>query len=272
MRFDMHVHSSASGDCSTEMEETVQEAVLQGLSGLCFTDHCDLISGVTPGKRVKDCYTDWAKSYRAIERVRTIWGDRIEILHGMELAEMVQDPERARECAAAPGLDFLLGSVHALTGKLDFFYLDIEDQAACHQLADLYLDENIGMAELNLMDVIAHVGYFNRYISKKGFWIDMMEYEEKLRHLFGILVQNGRGIELNTSGMRRDPGPHFTIPDLPVLRLFRECGGEIVTTGSDAHMAKHVGSHLAEAEELLRAAGFRYTTVFRQRKPTFIPL
>ena len=272
MRFDMHVHSFISGDCLASMDDVVREAISRGLTGLCFTDHCDLICGKETGKRMTDCYPDWEKSYSQIAEVRAKWGDRIEILHGMELAEIVQDPERAREYAMAPGLDFLLGSVHALTGHQDFFYMDIQSQEDCHQLADLYLDENIRMAELNLMDAVAHVGYFNRYMSKKGFWVDLMEYEEKLRHLFLTLAKNGRGLEVNTSGLRRDPGPHFTNPDLPMLRLFKECGGEIVTMGSDAHLAKHVGSHLEVAEDLLLAAGFRYAAAFRQREPVFIPL
>jgi len=254
------------------MAETVQTAIAKGLSGLCFTDHCDLTSGQTPGQQIPDCYTNWERSYPQIEAVRAKWGQEIEILHGMELAEIVQDPERAQQYAAAPSIDFLLGSVHAVRGYLDFFFLDIPDMAACHTLADLYLDDNIDMAKFNLTDVIAHVGYFNRYTSRRGLTVDLMDYEEKLRHLFEILVQNGRGIELNTSGLRRNPGPNAMIPDLPVLRLFRECGGEIVTIGSDAHMAAHVGSHLAEGEAVLQAAGFRYMTIFRERKPNFIKL
>jgi len=254
------------------MEAAVEAGIAKGLDGICFTDHCDLMSGQTPGEEIATCYTDWEKSYREIERVRAKWGKQIEILHGMELAEIPQAPERARQCACAPGLDFVLGSIHAMTGHLDFYYMEYTDLAACRKLVDLYLDENIRMAELDLMDVVGHVGYYNRYMSRNGMWVDLMDYEEKLRHLFGILARNGRGIEVNTSGLRRNPGPHFTIPELPVLKVFRECGGEVVTTGSDAHMAHHVGSHLAEAEELLRAVGFRYVTVFRARKPEFIKL
>jgi len=272
MRFDFHVHSNVSADSNEPMTESVRAAIAAGLDGICFTDHCDLIHGEIPGKAVLRCYANWERSYEEIAKVRAEWGGQIEILHGMELAEIVQDPARARECAAAPGLDFLLGSIHAVTGYQDFYYMEFSNLVLCRQLADIYLDENIRMAELDIADVIAHLGYFNRYTSRWGVTVDLMDYEEKLRHLFRILVQNGRGIELNTSGLRRNPGPNEMIPTLPVLRLFRECGGEIVTLGSDAHMAKHVGNHLVEGEAFLQAAGFRYATVFRQRKPTFIQL
>jgi len=272
MRFDMHVHSNVSGDSSARMADVVGAAIDKGLDGLCFTDHCDLMNCEVPGKKEVHCYTNWARSYSEIARVRASFGDRIELLHGMELAEIAQDPERAEQCANAPELDFLLGSVHAVTGYKDFYYLDYPDLHFCRNLVDLYLDENIRLAELNIMDAVAHVSYYNRYMSQHGFWVDVMDYEEKLRHLFEILARNGKGIEINTSGLRRNPGPNRAIPELPVLKLFRECGGEVVTTGSDAHTAKHVGSHLGEAQELLRAAGFGYMTVFRKRKPDFISL
>jgi len=254
------------------MSEVAEAAVNLGLDGLCFTDHCDLMDAETPGKAAVGYYEGWEKSYGEIEVVRAEWGDKIEILHGMELGEIALAPERAKQCAMAPGLDFLLGSVHVVPGHKDFFWLKYPSMDFCRELADLYLDTNIRMAEVNLADAIAHIGYLNRYTQRDGFVIDFMDYEEKMRHLFGILVENGRGIEINTSGLRRNPGTGRLIPDLPELKLYKECGGEIVTIGSDAHSARHVGSHLHEAEELLRAAGFDYVTVFRQRKPNFIKL
>ena len=272
MRYDFHVHSDVSFDCGEPMANTIQAAITAGLDGICFTDHCDLIDGEVPGQIAADAVTNWERSYAAIETARAAFGDQIEILHGIELSEMTQDAERAKACTALPGLDFVLGAVHSVTGYQDFYFLDYPDAAFCRKLAELYIDENIRMAELNLMDAIAHIGYCNRYMAQRGLGVDLMVFEDGLRHLFRTLVQNGRGIELNTSGLRRNPGPNNTIPELPVLKLFRECGGEIVTLGSDAHQAKHVGSHLAEGAELLRTAGFGYTTIFRARKPTFIKL
>jgi len=252
------------------MEDMLQAAVEQGLAGICFTDHCDLIHFEQPGVRVENCYELWARGYEEIEKVRAAWGDKLEILQGMELSEIVQDQERACEIAKAPGLDYLLGAVHAVTDVKDFAFLDYQDHGINQALMERYFDENIRMAEINLMDAVAHVGYPNRYIFDQGQRrIDPMEYGDKLSRLFQILIQNGKGIEVNTSGLRQGIG---SFPNLAVLKRYRELGGEIVTTGSDAHRAQDVGSHLQEAQELLLAAGFRYMTVFRQRKPHFIKL
>jgi len=254
------------------MEHTVEAAISKGLAGICFTDHCDPVIPEFPEETNATGYEEWARSYANIARVREQFGDQIEIFHGMELAEMTHAPETARAWAKAPDLDFILGATHIVRGYQDFYFLEYPDHDFCRKLAELYVDEAIGMAELDLADVLAHLGYFNRYMAPLGFYVDIMDYEEKLRHLFKILVQNGRGLEVNTSGLRRNPGPHFHIPELAVLKLFRACGGEVVTTGSDAHTARHVGSHIQEGQELLREAGFRYTTIFRKRKPEFIKL
>ena len=57
-----------------------------------------------------------------------------------------------------------------------------------------------------------------------------------------------------------------------MLELFRGCGGELVTLGSDAHRPLDVGKGIAQAQELLRACGWRYFTVYQGRKPQQIKL
>lgn len=273
MRVDFHLHSNISLDSPEPMENIIQAAIDRGFDLICLTDHCDLIQHDVPGVSIgASSFAQWQRSYAEIARMRDKFGDQIEILHGMELAEIPQDPEQARFNASQPDLDFIIGSIHATSGVLDYHFLDYPDEAFCMALADVYLDENIRMAEMDLTDVLGHIGFINRYIVRAGLpLIDFMQFEEKLRHLFKILVENGRGIEVNTSGLRQQ-GMGAPFPDLPILRLYKECGGEIVTIGSDAHRAADVGLHFDKACEILQTAGFRYQTIFRQRKPAFIPL
>jgi len=252
------------------MAASAEAAIAKGLGAICFTDHCDLFHSDQVGVYYEPGFAIWERGYPYIEEARALWGDQIEIFRGMELSEIAQDPVLAAEYASAPGIDFLLGSAHTVTGEIEFRFLEYPNLEMCHALVDRYFDENILMAEADLADVIAHIGYYNRYMAEQGMVADLMEHEEKMRHLFDILIQNGRGIELNTSGMRQLLGAPF--PTLPVLKVYKDCGGEIITVGTDAHRAEDVGSHIDEAYALLEAAGFRYTTIFRQRKPEFIKI
>lgn len=277
MLFDFHVHSNISLDSDESMEATIDMATRRGLTGLCFTDHCDLVDYFTytsyPGERKLDCFDTWSRSYAAIAQARA-WareiGLTIEILHGIELGDIVQEPEWAREIAASPDLDCVLGSVHAVMGSTEFSLIDFPDVSGCKQQMSDYLDEILRMVRYDLTDLVSHIGYPNRYMARQGFSVDMTEFTEQLRAIFEVVIQNGRGIEVNTSGLRQGAG--ITFPDLPTLKLYREMGGEIITLGSDAHRAENVGDNFADAVEMLQTAGFRYTSVFRRRKAEFVRL
>ena len=72
------------------------------------------------------------------------------------------------------------------------------------------------------------------------------------------------------SGFKAGLGhPH---PTEEILVRYRQLGGEILTVGSDAHTPAYVGYEFDRVQKLLRACGFRYYTVFHQRKPVFLPL
>ena len=271
MHTDLHVHSNVSGDSSTSMEDMAIAAIKKGIDILCFTDHCDPMCGAEPGVKRESGFEQWAVGYDKIATVREKYGDQIEILHGMELGEIPQDPIRAREWAKAPGLDFVLGSIHAVPQTQDFYYLQYGDEAACRKLSSIYLDENIRLARENVADVVGHIGYTNRYMVRHGKYIDLMGFRDKLEVLFKLLAESGRGLEINCSGLRQK-GLGESFPNLSLLKLYKECGGEIVTIGSDAHNAHHVGEGFDQAKEIAKEAGFGYITVFRQRKPEFIAI
>ena len=100
--------------------------------------------------------------------------------------------------------------------------------------------------------------------------LDLKPYEDKFRQLFKNLTEKGRGIELNVSGYYK--AMQDAMPPMSILKLYRECSGEIITIGSDAHKAEYIGFYQKEAHEMLQEAGFRYLTVFDHRKPEFIKL
>ena len=91
----------------------------------------------------------------------------------------------------------------------------------------------------------------------------MDPYEEQLRALFQALIQSGRGIELNTTQ------GHTVEEWTPVLQLYRSCGGEIITLGSDAHRSGQTGAGFPDAYALLKSLGFRWHCTYRNRKPVF---
>ena len=85
-----------------------------------------------------------------------------------------------------------------------------------------------------------------------------------------LLIRLGKGIELNTAGYKYGLGHPNPCED--ILKRYRALGGEIITTGSDAHKPEHMAYCFDRLGSLLKSCGFSHYTVFRNRKPEFIPL
>ena len=114
------------------------------------------------------------------------------------------------------------------------------------------------LACTDLYDVLGHIIYPLRYMHTP---VSLERYRETIRTILRKVVEGGRGIEINTYRGR-------TIADWqPILELYRDCGGEIVTVGSDAHLPEHVGLGISEACALLQQTGFRYLATYEKRKP-----
>ena len=192
---------------------------------------------------------------------------------GMELGEGNHDPARAAEIAASPELDFVLGSLHNLEKKTDFYEIHYESYEQCAQLMDEYADELVALSKLDFYDAMAHIGYTIRYMRRDGFDVsfDLEHFGDKVEATLKNLIAGGRGLEINCSGYRtkRILSP---VPGVDILRLYKQLGGEIITVGSDAHRTNQAGKGLAEGLDTLRELGYKYYTVFEKRKPEFIKL
>ena len=267
---DLHVHSDVSADSACSMAEMAAAEADCGVQTLCFTDHCDLLDKHTMSFQPR-CLTmlpEAAEKFRALQCSGPLMP---EVLLGIELSESTYRPELAQQLAAAEGLDFVLGSVHILPELGDFCQFTYTDEAQCDDLFVRYLDELQRTAELGCFDVMAHIGYCSRYMHRAGIEaaLTLEKYGDKIRTLLCTLIDKGKGIEINCSGIRDGCGP---FPNAEILKLYRALGGEIVTVGSDAHSTGNAAACIREGHALLRGCGFDYVSVFRQRTPEFIKL
>ena len=267
---DYHVHSDVSMDSSAPMWDMICAEADAGIRTMCFTNHCDLIrrEDYRPDSR---CLEITPESVEKLTRARAEHTPPIEVNLGLELAEAHWRPELAAELASDPALDFVLGSLHILPGLSDFYFQSYPDYETCMQRFDLYLDELQKVAELDFYDVLAHLGYARRYMTRQGVDAAMTldRFGDKVERLLRTVIDKGRGFEINCSGIRDGCGP---FPSEEILRLYRELGGEILTVGSDAHRPEDAAKGIRTGCEILQQCGFRYVTVFRHRKPEFIKL
>ena len=100
--------------------------------------------------------------------------------------------------------------------------------------------------------------------------MDLDRHRDQIDQIFRLLIQKDKALEVNTSGLRQKIGR--TLPDLPLLRRYRELGGRLVTLGSDAHCTEDLGKGIDEGMETLKAAGFTEFALYVQRQPVLLPL
>ena len=243
----------------------VAAAQAAGLSELCVTDHCDLLT--EDGARRLEY--DWGPSLAQFS-AGSFSDSGFTLRLGIELGSATVSPEAAGRILDRPELDFVIGSLHNHTeaaGGGDYFYRNYATPQICHAALDDYFTGMEALVRLpECYDVLGHIIYPLRYMRRDGQDISLAGYTDRMRDIFRQAAERGRGIEVNTWCGR-------SVEEWrPILALYREAGGEIVTTGSDAHSPENVGKGLADACALLRESGFRYLTTYKGRKPSFVKL
>ena len=271
---DSHSHSKNSPDASHSVDDMCQKAINLGLCAYTITDHvecniarweCEVPEG--RGPLFRDIFEN---SMRDIYLAQDKYNGKLNLLAGVELGEPCHDLDRSESYATDKRLDFIIASIHQLRGRRDFYFLDYSKENI-PSLLEKYFDEIYETCKWNKFDVIGHLTYTLRYMQgEQGFKVDMTPYEEIIRESFKLLAQNGKGIEVNTSGHRQKFGDFF--PSFEYVKIFRECGGEIITVGSDSHCTDDIGKGITEAFEMIKKAGFNYVSYFKERKPQFVKL
>lgn len=262
---DCHTHSCCSFDSEAPLSEMVRAAREAGLKALCVTDHLDiqLEDGTILGE------WDWAPLLKQYRETAPLSED-VEVLLGIELGGANTDPERGSRLLEGIPLDFVIGSVHNTSpsmGNQDFYYMDFTDRDLAVRTMDDYMANLVTLSALPCYDALGHIIYPLRYINGRGGQnLSLDTWREQTDLVLRTVIETGRAIELNTHCGEE------VLPWIPVLKRYRELGGELITLGSDAHTPENVGKGLREGAQLLREAGFRWLTLYEKRIPRQIPL
>ena len=268
---DYHVHTSFSADGEDTMEAHVRGALARGITELCFTDHTDDCCIGEVLTYTHDPYTRWMEQARqTFLALKEKYAGQITLRFGHELGAPNHNPALGDKIASDPLVDFIIGSVHHVWGWDDIYFIHFDSEHMVRRLMEPYLQECLETAQCSCCDVIGHIGYMQKYLHAQGYTLDLGEYTDQLTSIFKTAIEHGVGIEVNTSGLRCGVGRLSPTPD--ILKLYRACGGEILTVGSDSHRASDTGKDIAATYALLRTLGYRYVTAFEKRKPQFMKL
>ena len=266
--FDSHTHTQFSSDAASDLEGMCRFAVENGIDGFAVTDHCDVNwfdKKIVPQVR--------AACHREVRRLQQEYEGKLEITYGIELAQQDFNTEITQllvDDFNAQNGDFLIGSMHRAGLFRDFSVIDF-DLIDFNTLYEMYYLQMLQTAKLNHLDILAHMTYPLRYAPQNV--LDNLNnklIDDIADEIFKVLIQNGKGIELNVSGLCQSYGDTF--PKINYIKRFKELGGQIVTIGSDSHFNTDLAKNFERGAEIVRRAGFDYYCYFKQHKPIFVPI
>lgn len=276
MIMNLHTHTRHSYDGAPEsVADRIAAAKALGLKFMAVTDHVEVnryfpasYYGAEPSEQFTYHFSDtFAQSVAETEREQDRCRD-LMLLCGVELGQITQAPEIAQALYADPRLDLVIASVHELGGMPDFYYLDYS-KLDIPALITQYFDEVLATAKTDCYDILAHITYPLRYIPCRGSY-DITPHLPVIDEIFKVLIEKGKALELNGSGLRKTP--QYTDPDPALLRRYRELGGKFLTISTDAHATEFLGYRMDELEQMARDAGFSYLTYFVKHEPQLVPL
>lgn len=215
---------------------------------------------------------DWISQYYNLQRykdeileAREKFNGKIEIRSGLELGQPYRNPKEAEDLLSSFAYDYVIGSLHKMPNNIDVGKLDLKT-IKLDDLCLQYLEQLKEMVRYVNFDCLGHLDLIKRYSTNHYKQrITLAAYPDMLKEILKSIIKSGKGIEINTSGLRQ--APKETMPGLDVIKLYKSLGGEIITVGSDSHNKNDVGRDVMNGLKLAEEAGFRYITVFNSRKP-----
>jgi histidinol-phosphatase (PHP family) len=273
MNVDYHVHTEFSDDSTYQMEQVVKDAIAMKLDEICFTDHVDY--GI---KEDWDCgypikyrdgepfaNVDYPAYVAKIYELQQLYEGKINIKLGLEFGVQTHTIPQYEALFQRYLFDFIILSIHQVEDK-EFWMQDFQKGRTQDEYNLRYYEEMLNVVkQFQNYSVLGHMDLIVRYDNNGVYPFEKVE--PIITDILKIIIQNGKGIELNTSYHRY--GLKDSSPSVNILKLYRKLGGEIVTIGSDSHSPAHLGAYIDEAKQLLKDIGYRYMCTYDKMKPIY---
>ncbi len=266
--YDMHTHTMFSGDSKADPYDMADGAVAKKLKGICFTDHIDWDY---PEDLEITFDVDMSSYLPEMLAVKKSYEDSLDVLIGIELGIQTHIAKQLYEfCDTYRQLDFIIGSSHVVNGKDPYYDYYFEGRSEREAYLEYFESVLANIKAFDGFDVYGHIDYIVRYGPEKNKNYTYSAYSDIIDEILRLLISKGKGIEINTAGFKYGLGEPN--PCIDILKRYRELGGEIITTGSDAHVPTDIAGDFDRVERILVEAGFEYYSVFKKRKCEMIPL
>jgi histidinol-phosphatase (PHP family) len=262
-------------------EEVVKEAIAAGIKFMCFTDHYPDPEGFMDPDWPTDNFFK-SEYIREVRRLQKAYSGRIDISFGVELDWVDSHKDWTKEQIAKNEFDYILGSVHNIPLKGEYYSFDFGDGrdskflelaekfGSVEKMIAEYYSQLRLMASSRMYDAVGHFDYIKRYNTDEKIFSESSDfYKDQIIKTLEIIAKSGMALEINMRGLKKSGKAQY--PSLWILKEARKRNIPL-TIGTDAHRSGEVGDLIENAYDLARQAGYKEIVRFKDRKRISIPI
>lgn len=270
---DYHVHTEFSDDSTYPMEQVVKDAIAMKMDEICFTDHVDYgikddwDCGCPIKYRGKEplANVDYPAYIAKIRELQYLYQTQIDIKIGMEFGIQTHTIPKYKTLFQKFPFDFIILSIHQVEDK-EFWTQDFQKGKSQEEYNRRYYEEMLNVIKrYQDYSVLGHMDLITRY-DENGIY-PFEKVEPIISEILKIVIENGKGLELNTSYHRYKLKD--STPSINILKRYYELGGNIITIGSDSHSFGQLGAYMEHAKQLLKSLGFHSFCTYNQTQPIY---
>ena len=263
--FDSHNHTTNSHDGKSTADALCLSAIERGLSGIAFTDHCD----IEYYKDIKS-FDNIVNSVKEARNMNEKLQGELSVFAGVEMGEGIWNREAADALGKLCDFDVVLSSVHAVRcDKFDMPFSRIDfsewtDQMITEYMRQYFVDMQEMVDTLDF-DILTHLTVPLDYI--KGRYGKACELEPHTSAIEGILksiIRRDVSLEINTATL--SSALNDTLPNTSIVKMYRDLGGKYITLASDSHTPERVGRHLDRVLDMIKELGYNSYCYYQGRE------
>lgn len=256
---DYHMHSYFSSDSEEIPRNHVIMAIEHHLDEICFTEHRDFHF---PGELKFDL--DVSDYFATIEKLQQEFLGEIKIKIGLEMGLDPLYQKEINDFVSASPYDFVIGSVHEIHNIEVFDNTGYYDNCTKDEAYKKYFESLLDVVEkFDCFNSLGHMDYVARYGPYRDKKVNFLYFSDILTQILKILVEKGKGLEVNTRLFDDLTTQKFYSF---LLQAYSKLGGKIITLGTDSHIADRNWDNLTKARQLIYEAGFTELTSFTAMK------
>lgn len=255
--YDQHVHTSLSHDSIEEMENYLKILVEKDINNFVSTEHLEIST-------INESF-DLIPNFQLQQQKIKDLGEKykINIFMGVEVGYRKSSQDKIAKIVDDTNFDVVLLAIHN-DEEVDIGSAEFQGNGKLteDEIYDKYLQLCLNaVTNYKNFDVFAHIDFMIRYMKPN---VTISKHKEKLEKIFNILVEDEKTLEFNTRFLYKNKTTQYLEE---IFDIYKNCGGEYISLGSDCHSTTDFYGGFLEAIDMMKRKGFKTVRYFQNRKP-----